>query len=335
MPGARGFLRRNGAAAATRGRQRIRGYARHAPFPAKQVHPHAPGRPAPLRPHAPLPRRLSRCRRARGVRQGPGLLGFADPHRRTPPRGRRALHGLLQGTGGHVPQAAPRLRGLHGLCPCREGTGFAAAARTEQSHPREAGVVRTRPDGARRGAAYGPPPQNCPGLRFAGTAGDRCGRRCDLCRQPPYPATAEGVTPANEARPRKRTQKGRIRQLGLPRSAYAAQLHHGILRAALRRGDHPGVARPILRNHPGQPPPAAIPVRRHARGGLPRKPARAAAVPVYEPLRRMPGATADHEGEVPQAWHRLQRRDPGRGDCAQHQRQIPDDTHLGTARQRL
>lgn len=140
---------------------------------------------------------------ARALAFSDSLIRTAEHH----PVARRALHGLLQGTGGHVPQAAPRLRGLHGLCPCREGTGFAAAARTEQSHPREAGVVRTRPDGARRGAAYGPPPQNCPGLRFAGTAGDRCGRRCDLCRQPPYPATAEGVTPANEARPRKRTQK--------------------------------------------------------------------------------------------------------------------------------
>lgn len=34
--------------------------------------------------------------------------------------------------------------------------------------------------------------------------------------------------------PTKANSKGRIRQLGLPRSAYAAQLHHGILRAALR-----------------------------------------------------------------------------------------------------
>ena len=43
-----------------------------------------------------------------------------------------------------------------------------------------------------------------PGLRLARTAGDRRGRRCDLCRQPPHPATAERVAPANEARPRKR-----------------------------------------------------------------------------------------------------------------------------------
>ena len=132
----------------------------------------------------------------------------------------------------------------------------------------------------------------------AGTAGDRCGRRCDLCRQPPYPATAEGVTPANEARPRKRTQKGRIRQLGLPRSAYAAQLHHGILRAALRRGDHPESRAQyceIIRDN-----------RRQLRSLFDDmlevaylENLRAAAVPVYEPLRRMPGATADHEGEVP------------------------------------